>query len=94
MTKQYTLGSRRRVVVTLFVFAGAVLINAGLMKPSFGFETRRTFTGQEKDAESGLMYYGARYYNPRIGRFTQPDPATMMPTQEMLLQWDQHEKER
>ena len=40
-----------------------------------GFDTRFTFTDQEKDDESGLMYYGARYYNPVIGRFTSVDPA-------------------
>ncbi|MBU1906507.1 MAG: hypothetical protein KJ923_05865, partial [Candidatus Omnitrophica bacterium] len=39
------------------------------------FETRFTFTDQEKDAENGLLYYGARYYNAEAGRFTQPDPA-------------------
>ncbi|HBH46804.1 MAG: hypothetical protein A2445_00325 [Candidatus Jacksonbacteria bacterium RIFOXYC2_FULL_44_29] len=42
-----------------------------------GFETRFTFTDQEKDAESGLLYYGARYYNPTLGRFTQPDPMLL-----------------
>ena len=41
------------------------------------FETRFTFTDQERDAESGLMYYGARYYNARIGRFTQADPVVV-----------------
>ena len=39
------------------------------------FETRFTYTDQERDDESGLMYYGARYYHPVIGRFTQPDPV-------------------
>jgi RHS repeat-associated protein len=31
------------------------------------------FTGQEEDKESGLMYYKARYYDSRIGRFLQQD---------------------
>jgi RHS repeat-associated protein len=31
------------------------------------------FTGQERDEESGLYYYGARYYNPEIGRFISAD---------------------
>ena len=30
------------------------------------------FTGQEKDF-SGLYYYGARYYDPELGRFISPD---------------------
>ncbi|OGY75451.1 MAG: hypothetical protein A2550_03625 [Candidatus Jacksonbacteria bacterium RIFOXYD2_FULL_43_21] len=39
------------------------------------FQTHFTFTDQEKDDESGLMYYGARYYDPVIGRFTSVDPV-------------------
>ncbi|MFZ2444934.1 MAG: toxin TcdB middle/N-terminal domain-containing protein [Syntrophobacteraceae bacterium] len=31
------------------------------------------FTGQEQDPESGLYYYGARYYDPALGRFISPD---------------------
>jgi len=41
------------------------------------FETHFTFTDKERDTESGLMYYGARYYNPAIGRFTQLDPVVI-----------------
>ena len=33
-----------------------------------------TFTGREFDAESGLYYFRARYYDPTIGRFLSPDP--------------------
>jgi RHS repeat-associated protein len=32
------------------------------------------FTGRRFDAEAGLYYYRARYYNPHIGRFLQTDP--------------------
>jgi RHS repeat-associated protein len=32
------------------------------------------YTGQEWDAETGLYYFGARYYNPIIGRFITEDP--------------------
>ncbi len=31
------------------------------------------FTDQYNDSESGLYYYGARYYNPMVGRFISPD---------------------
>jgi len=31
------------------------------------------YTGKELDQESGLYYYGARYYKPEVGRFMQPD---------------------
>ncbi len=32
------------------------------------------YTGKERDAESGLDYFGARYYSGAQGRFTSPDP--------------------
>ncbi len=35
-----------------------------------------TFTGREFDAESGLSYYRARYYDPASGRFLQQDPGS------------------
>jgi RHS repeat-associated protein len=31
------------------------------------------FTGKERDAESGLDYFGARYYGSSMGRFMSPD---------------------
>jgi RHS repeat-associated protein len=33
------------------------------------------YTGKELDAESGLYYFGARYYSPDIGRFITEDPV-------------------
>jgi RHS repeat-associated protein len=35
--------------------------------------TVQRFTGKERDAESGLDYFGARYYGSALGRFTSPD---------------------
>jgi RHS repeat-associated protein len=32
------------------------------------------FTGKERDAETGLDYFGARYFSGAQGRFTSPDP--------------------
>ena len=47
----------------------------------FGFQKngKRTvtpfaFTGKPKDEESGLQYFGARYYTDYLRRFTSPDP--------------------
>jgi RHS repeat-associated protein len=39
-------------------------------------ETRKGYTGYEKDDESGLDFAQARYYNPKHGRFTSVDPLT------------------
>jgi RHS repeat-associated protein len=33
------------------------------------------FTGKERDTESGLDYFGARYYGSSMGRFSSPDPS-------------------
>jgi RHS repeat-associated protein len=33
-----------------------------------------TFSGKERDKETGLMYFGARYYNPEYGIWNQVDP--------------------
>jgi RHS repeat-associated protein len=35
------------------------------------------FTGKELDAETGLYYYEARYYDPLIGRFVSMDPLVL-----------------
>ena len=32
------------------------------------------FTSKERDAETGLDYFGARYMSAAQGRFTSPDP--------------------
>jgi RHS repeat-associated protein len=37
-----------------------------------------TYTGREFDAESGLLYYRARYYDATTGRFLQKDPIGFM----------------
>ena len=38
-------------------------------------ENPYTFTARRWDAESGLMQYRNRYYDPRLGRFVSRDPA-------------------
>ncbi|MFH8477069.1 SpvB/TcaC N-terminal domain-containing protein [Streptomyces sp. NPDC018000] len=38
-------------------------------------DTPYQFTGKELDAETGLYYYGARYYNPRTQLWASIDPA-------------------
>jgi RHS repeat-associated protein len=36
------------------------------------------FTGKERDAETGLDYFGARYFSGAQGRFTSPDPFSIL----------------
>jgi RHS repeat-associated protein len=38
---------------------------------------RSRYTGKERDTESGLEYFGARYLSSNIARFTSPDPKLM-----------------
>jgi RHS repeat-associated protein len=40
-----------------------------------GYEDNHKYTGKELDEETNLYYYGARYYNGKIGRFVSEDPA-------------------
>src|SRR5262249_20807901 len=48
--------------------------------PEIGTEHYK-FTGKERDSETGLDYFGARYYGSPMGRFLTPDwsagPATV-----------------
>ena len=42
--------------------------------PGYGVASvRQKFTGKERDAETGLDYFGARYYGGAQGRWTSPD---------------------
>lgn len=40
-----------------------------------GYQNDYLYTGQERDEETSLMYYGARYYDAKVGRFMAVDPA-------------------
>ncbi|MBI4790951.1 MAG: hypothetical protein HY782_28305, partial [Chloroflexi bacterium] len=46
---------------------GAVRSTTGTLPTDY------TFTGQKRDNEAGLHYYGARYYERTLSRFIQPD---------------------
>src|SRR3989337_1636569 len=48
----------------------------GFNDPNFDFlPNTHQYTAKELDEDSGLYYYGARYYNPSIGRLMSVDPA-------------------
>jgi len=48
----------------------------------------RSFTGQQKDFGSGLIYFNARYYDPEIGQFISPD--TIVPDPGNLLDYNRY----
>jgi RHS repeat-associated protein len=43
------------------------------------------FTDQEKDNESGLYYFDARYFSPELGKFIQSDPMALYLVNEQQL---------
>jgi RHS repeat-associated protein len=43
------------------------------------------FTGKRLDSSTGLYYYGARYYDPELGRFTQADTIVQAPSDPQTL---------
>jgi RHS repeat-associated protein len=46
------------------------------------------FTGKERDAESGLDYFGARYYGSTLGRFMIPDPGNTGADERVPQSWN------
>jgi RHS repeat-associated protein len=49
--------------------------------------TSYRYTGQ-REAEVGLYYYGARYFDPQLGRFISPD--SIIPQQQGSQAWDRY----
>jgi RHS repeat-associated protein len=47
---------------------------ARVASQGYGGSMNPKFTGKERDAETGLDYFGARYMSAAQGRFTSPDP--------------------
>jgi len=44
-----------------------------------GARTRYTYTGRERDPDTGILYYRARFYDQQIGRFLSEDPLGLGP---------------
>jgi RHS repeat-associated protein len=50
--------------------------------------TTMRYTGQRSEASIGLYFYGARWYDPALGRFTSPD--TVVPGNDSPVNWDRY----
>ena len=63
-------------------FGEEIAGNTGGRDSTFGTQdfVNQKFTGKERDAESGLDYFGARYYGSALGRFTSSDPGPYVTT--------------
>ena len=60
-------------------FGEELLAYQGLRTPALGYaddNIRQKFTSKERDNETGLDYFLARYYSSTQGRFTSPDEFT------------------
>jgi len=51
----------------------------GISRSEGSIDPDTRFTGQKLDPETGLYYYGGRYYDPEISRFISPDPYVQDP---------------
>ena len=65
--------------VVLYQGIGSAISNtaSGLRVCLYDSGRRSRSTGKERDAESGLDYFGARYMSSAQGRFTSPDPSNL-----------------
>ena len=48
----------------------------GLQLDGSNTSEQTSFTGKQHDSDTGLTYFGARYYDPVIGRFISTDPVS------------------
>jgi RHS repeat-associated protein len=48
------------------------------MKMAYRYDAPTKFTGKERDSESGLDNFGARYNSSAMGRFMSPDPLGIL----------------
>jgi len=75
------LGTRKEVIEYLPFGDSRLRIDDDATFPNANY----TFTGQEDDDELGFYNYGARLYDPVIGRFISPDRIVQAPENPQTL---------
>ena len=74
-------------------FGEELYAGAGGRTTSLGYTgdaVRQQFTAQERDVETGLDYFLARYYTWVQGRFTSPDPLLSSGRVELPQSWNRY----
>jgi RHS repeat-associated protein len=76
-------------------FGEELLATVGGRTTALGYSgdtTRQKFTGKERDNETGLDFFEARYYGSNMGHFTSPDPGGLLTqNQEYPQSWNLYE---
>ena len=74
--------------------AGGVVVNryaydasGRVIDSTEGVANPFTYTGREQDAETGLYYYRARFYDPETGRFLSEDPIGVFNADQNLFSY-------
>jgi RHS repeat-associated protein len=71
---------------------GEEIIGLGNRSSTNGYQAddiRQKFTQKERDIDTGLDYFGARYYAPSLGRFTGADNVAYSKTEDPQT-WNQY----
>ncbi|HEU4713078.1 MAG TPA: RHS repeat-associated core domain-containing protein [Pyrinomonadaceae bacterium] len=75
-------------------FGEELFSQQGLRSPGLGYSggdgVRQQFTSKERDVETGLDYFLARYYSSTQGRFTSPDPLSASGEQIVPQSWNRY----
>ena len=78
---RYLGGSATGYNIEYYPFGGVIL-------NSDTGDDRYQFTGKERDSESGLDNFGARYFGSSLGRFMRPDPQNAGASPEEPQSWN------
>ncbi len=76
-------------------FGEELLAGVGIRSSSYGYEppadgVRQKFGSKERDNETGLDYFGARYFAPVQGRFTSVDPLLLSAKTAQPQTWNRY----